>query len=89
MASTVGLKGSFGTKLDSWLDTAAEHLDLDIEKTDKAFDAVRAAARRDSQTAAAYAAIKTRVPFFVYFLAVLQGPAAHSSRSTRCARSCR
>lgn len=61
------LKGDRATALDGWLDDAAEHLDFDDTKVDKAFDAVRAAARTSTNVAAAWEAIKDRIPFFVYF----------------------
>jgi len=61
------LQGARGTQLDGWLDEVVEYLDLDDTKTDKAFDAVRVAARADKSVTAAWDAIRPRIQFFVYF----------------------
>ena len=61
------LSGHRAKNLDNLLGDALGHLDFSDSKTEKTFDAVRAAARMPSQAQVAFNALNERVPFFVYF----------------------
>jgi hypothetical protein len=64
---TTTLRRQRSDSLDAWLDAAAEHLDLDDDRIDQAFEAVRTAARKDAQVVEAFDALEGHIPYFVYF----------------------